>query len=170
MHQLINALSRVALEPGVVQGLMVEAVGGPTPLRISADKGIAKVGTLQDDASITNRAALGFNQPGRKIETAIQTLDLVAATGVPGDLTRDYFVFLKTDGSLEAAQVPASGDPNEVAPEYGPDPFRGVLLVQQMQEGPIRRRESACALIARVSVDTLAVTAVDNTVRNTALI
>lgn len=139
--QLFHILDGVRLGIGVAQGLMTKG-NANTKLQLDVDKGIAMVGTLDDDPAITNKAALGLNQPGRIIEYAGGNIALLSNS--------NYLVWLKTDGTLAATLMPATLDPNDACPEMGPDPFKGTMLALDAQEGPLRRREGISCLLANV--------------------
>lgn len=156
MQQLMNLLGKVQLEPGVAVGLLASAGAG---LNLNVAAGIARVGSLDNDPAVTNLAARGMNQPGRVIEVGAQAI--AVNNGV-------NLVWLKTDGSL--AVTADAQDPVDVAPELGPDPFKGALLALDQQEGPLRRRPAAAVLLAKVTAAAGAITAVDNRVRSMILI
>jgi len=157
MQQLMNLLGKVQLEPGVAVGLLASAGAG---LSLDVAAGIARVGSLDNDPAVTNLAARGMNQPGRVIEVGAQ------AVVVPN--AQVSLVWLKTDGSL--AVTADAVDPADVAPELGPDPFKGAMLAFDQQEGPLRRRPAASVLLAKVTAAGGAITAVDNRVRSMILI
>lgn len=163
MQQLIHLMSKVQLAPGVAVGLMVSAASGlgQAGLNLTVTAGIARVGTLQDDAALTNKAAYGMNQPGRVIEVSAD-----ATVAMTDAVTR--LLWLKTDGTF-VLTLDAT-DPNDVAPELGPNPFRGEMLALGQQEGPLRRREAASVLLAKVTAAAGAITVVNNTVRAQVLI
>ena len=142
--QIFHLLDGVKLTVGVVQGLLT-AKDANTALQLNVDKGMAMVGTLDNDPSITNKAAFGMNQAGRVIEYASGNIALLS--------NKVYHVWLKTDGTLAATERATSMDPNDAAPELGPDPFKGAMLALQQQEGPLRRREAASCLLADVTTE-----------------
>lgn len=156
MQQLMNLLGKVQLEPGVAVGLLASAGVG---LSLNVAAGIARVGSLDNDPAIANKAAQGMNQPGRVIEVGAQAVNVT--NGV-------HLVWLKTDGTLAVSAD--SDDLASVAPELGADPFKGALLALGQQEGPLRSRPVASVLLAKVTAAAGAITAVDNRVRSMVLI
>ncbi len=139
--QIFHLLDGVRLTVGVAQGLLTYKDAN-TALQLNVEKGMAMVGTLDNDASITNKAAYGMNQPGKLIEYAGGNLALAS--------NKTHLIWLKTDGTLAATDMPASMDPNDASPELGPDPFKGVMLALDQQKGGLRRREAASCLLAEV--------------------
>lgn len=160
MLQLIHAISNVQLGLGVVQGLLAAAkAGNGNELKVTIDKGIARVGSKDGD-TLANKALEGLNQPGMPLEFAGGDVTVTAG--------QKSYVWLKTDGTLEATDW--ADDPNSVAPEYGPDPHKGAMLKYDSQAGPLRRPEAASVLLCEVTADANQVTAVSNLVRTMVVI
>lgn len=155
-NQVIQLLDGVKLGVGVKRGLAVSAVA--SALNVDVAWGVAQVGTVQDDASITNKAALGYNQPGKVIEVA-------AATNAGGAFTANstQLLWLKNDGTYVITADTTTGDYLDVCPQFGPDPYRAAII-SDLQESYLRQKRMAAIPLARVVSGASAVTSVDNTI------
>lgn len=177
MQHLFHALSKIQLGLGVVEGLKVSAAAG----KVSATEGMARLGARASDVP-DNKAEFGMNRPGRVMEVAAMAAVDVLANALATPVTQ--LVWLKADGSgLLVTRDKVGGESlADVLPdsELQEDPFKGDMLdgrtpgsvgQTRLQQGPLRGREPAAVLLARITVDATSsdVTAVDNTVKTRVL-
>lgn len=157
----VETINGVETALGVVEGLAFSTTAASLTLTVAAGK--ARVGTVQDDASIENKAAYGLNQPGKVIKTAQLTIAVPAnSTGANARL-----VWLTPAGALALSLVPANGqNPADVAPAgcLGPDMNRGRLLDAD-QNGNLHPRPLAGVILGKVTSNGTDITLADDTYR-----
>lgn len=158
----IGGINGVEFELGVVEGFRFSTVGGSLTLTVGA--GIARVGSVQDDAALVNKAALGMNQPGFVKKTSA---NLTVAIPANSTGATERLVWLLPNMTLALSVVPAVGQtPADVAPvgALGPDLNRGRLLNVD-QDGSLHPRPLAGVILGRVTSNGTDILTADDTYR-----